>query len=534
MNSGHSTGPSSRRFRALNLALLAGFSVLYFALTVVLAQRQPLWFDEFLTYHLARLPSISSIWDALGDGPDASPPLNLVAVHAVYQVAGDGPVATRLPAIVGVWVMSLCLYVFVARRCAPIYAWTALLFPLTTVAQTYAYEGRPYGLWLGLCGLALVSWQAAIGNGPWRPLALAGLALSLAGTISTHFYAAVGFIPFGLAELARTWRRRRIDMPMWIALVAGLIPMAFFGPFIRNAKAYSSLFYSRPGLTAWLLFYTWLLSTSLPALVAALAGLGADATLASGQSRQEGENQQASRALPPLEEMVVAFGFAAIPLFVMILSRVAAGGAFVERYSLPAVIGLTVLVAFLASSVERRRRMGYILAIAIFGGAAYVGYIDRQLIRFKNAIHSQQLGKLLALNGLPIATDDPCIYLVLHYYGSPDLTSRLTYLTGFPEGTADRCVQKLDPWVKGQDPLRIKNYVDFVAAHRRFFFCTGTAAGGLIKRKDSVGLRFELKDDTSGIIYEASSAEGSVPSPAGEMRKTADVAPQGRDDAERR
>jgi hypothetical protein len=517
-------GQSSRRSWALNLVLLALFSVFYFALTIAVAQRKPLWLDEILTYHLARLPSVSTIWAALSDGPDNSPPLNLLAVHAVYQVAGEGPVATRLPSILGVWVMSLCLYIFVARRCAPAYAWAAMLFPLTTTALIYACEARPYGLWMGFCGLALICWQAAAAANGRRGLALAGLTLSLAATISSHFYAPVSFIPFGLAELARIWRRRRIDVPMWVAMFAGLIPMAFFGPLIHNAKTYSGVFFSRPGLTACIAFYNWLLATSPPALVGALAWLVIHAALAPNETDV---NRASGRHLPPLEEVVAALGFTAIPIFVMILSRLAAGGAFVDRYALPSVIGLGILVAFFASYLERRASMGPLLAIAFFSGAVFAGSNELKLTRFTNATLTQRLATLDALKGLPLATDDPFQYIMLHYYGSPEFDNRLVFLGGTAMEHADRCLKKLRPWVSQEKPLRIEEYGDFAAAHRRFllFFCEG--GGGLIQRMGADRLRYELQDLTERtFIYKVSGAEGSDHSPPGEMRKTADLVPR--------
>jgi hypothetical protein len=517
------------RSRVFNLTLLIGFSGLFLAFVGGLARIKPLWYDELLTYHLARLESVSLIWSALANGPDNSPPFNLLATHAIYRFAGHSPVATRLTAMLGVWVMTLCLYVFVARRCGPVYGWIALLFPLTTMAQSYAYEGRPYGLWLGLCGLALICWQAAIGTSRWRPLPLVGLTLSLTGAVSTHFYAPIGFIPFGLAELVRTWRRRRIDVPMWIALVAGLVPMAFFGPLLRNARADTDVFFSQPGLAACLVFYTWLLSTALPALVAACALLGADALFTSSRSTQTPENPPAGRVRPPLEEIVAAFGFAGFPVFAMMLSRVAARGAFVERYSLPAVMGFAVLVAFFAFSFGRRRRTGYILAIALLGGAAYVGRMDGQLVRVKNAAHSQQLGKVVALKGLPIASDDPLFYVVLHYYAPSELNSRLTYLTGIAKDQSDRALNKLAQWITASNPFQIENYTDFVSAHRRFFLCFGASAAGgsLVKRSDSLGLRFDLKEFERAMICEAVPAEETVPSSAEERRKTAPVGQPG-------
>jgi hypothetical protein len=185
-------------------------------------------------------------------------------------------------------------------------------------------------------------------------------------------------------------------------------------------------------------------------------------------------------------------------------------------------------VAFFAAYFERRPSTGYILAIALCGGALFAGYMELRTTRFKNLLDLRRVEKIQALKGLPLATDDPWLYLLLHYYGSPDFNSRLTYLTAITEDHADRCVQKLKPWVSRQNPLRIEEYSDFVATHSRFFLCFGAsgAGGSLIQRRDSVRLRFEIKDTINVSICQASPAEGSDDSPPAEVRKTAGAAPR--------
>jgi hypothetical protein len=100
---------SSVRRRASLVAFL-GSTAIYFTCFCSLAQWKMMWSDEIVTYHLARLPSLSLLWAALSDGPDASGPLHFLTVRLAYLVLGESALATRLPAIVGVWVMGCCLY----------------------------------------------------------------------------------------------------------------------------------------------------------------------------------------------------------------------------------------------------------------------------------------------------------------------------------------------------------------------------------------------------------------------------------------
>ena len=230
--------------------LLVGISTLYFVCTDMLAARKPLWYDELVVLHVARLRTLADLWAALRAGADFNPPLYHVATHGTFAVLGAGSLATRLPAMIGFWVMALSLFRFVGRRCGPLYGWVGLLFPLTTGAYgLYAYEGRSYGAVLGCCGLALVCWQSAA-EGERRGIALAGLALSLGAAVASHYYAVLLFIPLLLGEMVRWLSRRRVDPAMGLALLAGLVPLALLLPLIQEAMAYRHSFWARPEWSA--------------------------------------------------------------------------------------------------------------------------------------------------------------------------------------------------------------------------------------------------------------------------------------------
>jgi hypothetical protein len=215
-----------------------GLTAFYLALAVVLAARRLLWNDEFYTFHIARLPGLAAIWDALTTGAEQLPPLVYVATRWSQAILGTSELATRLPAVLGFGVMTLCLFRVVAWRASPLFAALAMLFPLASGAFPYAYEARPYGLVLGCAGLALLAWQAATEHAR-RPLALIGLGGSLAAATSLHYYAVLLVGPLALGELVRSARRRRVDYPVWVAFVAAVVPLAAFLPLIRSARRYA-------------------------------------------------------------------------------------------------------------------------------------------------------------------------------------------------------------------------------------------------------------------------------------------------------
>ena len=80
--------------------------------------------------------------------------------------------------MLGFWVMSLALYMFLRRYLSVVTALTGALFPAVTTAFAYSYEARPYALVLGFAGLALVCWQRAV-DSHRRPAWLVGFAASL-------------------------------------------------------------------------------------------------------------------------------------------------------------------------------------------------------------------------------------------------------------------------------------------------------------------------------------------------------------------
>jgi 4-amino-4-deoxy-L-arabinose transferase-like glycosyltransferase len=120
-----------------------------------------MWNDELYTYYVAVLPSMHDVWNALLARGEQTPPLFFVITRLSFRLFGVNELSIRLPEIIAVWGMTLCLYAFVRRRMSSLSALCAALFPLVTTAYPYAYEARAYGLVLGFAALALLSWQSA-------------------------------------------------------------------------------------------------------------------------------------------------------------------------------------------------------------------------------------------------------------------------------------------------------------------------------------------------------------------------------------
>ena len=186
-----------RHWRLL-LAILIAVSV---SVLVVQARGKSFWHDEIYTILGARLSPVT-LWRASLDGMDLSPPLNTMVTHVVRAVAGEGPIATRLPPLAGFLTAITVVFLVVRRKSNVVVAVAAALMLCLTPAWRYAIEARGYGLALGLFALALYGWtESARGHRVAGYLTLMGV--SLAAGVWTHYYFVLAFVPIVTAEATR-------------------------------------------------------------------------------------------------------------------------------------------------------------------------------------------------------------------------------------------------------------------------------------------------------------------------------------------
>ena len=139
---------SQFNFLKLNWKTFAGIgavSTVYFADLFLRASQKCFWFDELFTMYLCRLPNFKSTWTAVTHGADFNPPVFYLLTRGAQRLFGEGLIASRLPALLGVWLFGVCLFVFVARRAGVVSGSIAGLFPFFTLVQFYAYEAQ--GAW---------------------------------------------------------------------------------------------------------------------------------------------------------------------------------------------------------------------------------------------------------------------------------------------------------------------------------------------------------------------------------------------------
>jgi len=461
----HYIEAAAERIEAGRYFYLYCFLMLFLTVAALRASSRALWYDELFTFYMSHLPSMAAIWAGLKQGADLNPPFLYVATRAAFRLFGDGPIAARLPAMMGFLVMSICLFRFVARHTNALYGFVAMLFPWITGASRYAYEARSYGLVMGFSALSLVCWQSACER-KHRRWALAGLTLSIAGALMSHCYAVLLFVPLALGELMRALRARRIDWPVWLSigitapLVLTYLPLmrANAGFALHNAKF-------EPRLASIWEFCVMILG---PALWPWLIGF----VVVLLPARRAGGKEDASTAQIPAHELAAAAGLVSIPVCALLLAF-ALTHVFETRYGIQAVMGLGVLFAFLAYARTGDRRMTGVPLIGVFlAGFLFNSFWappdDTTQSLATRGIDPDQVEK-----DVPFVVGNGTLFLQVDHYAKPGLAARLYLLRDSRAAlryTGSNVFDNGYPILRRWFPIKghIEDYDRFISQHDRF------------------------------------------------------------------
>ena len=437
------------------------FGVFYLGLVLPGAFR-PFWYDELFTYNVATLPGFRAMWDALTHGADLNPPLFYVVTHAAVSVFGPTEFGLRTPAIAGFAVMCCCLYAFVAHRAGACYGFIAMLLPLVTGAIRWAPEARAYGLMLGFCGLALVSWQRAAESSR-RMVPLAGLVLSLTAALLTHCFAVLVLAPFALAQLVRDYHGRKIDWLMWMCIVLPLAACITYLPLLATTQHYDFQYQIfQPG---WRSVVEFSDTVFAPALWPVLAGM---VFIAFGAARRP----KVDAPVAPLwktGEVALAAGFLLVPLLAIALSKLTVG-YFMVRYGVAAVIAVALLVAQAAATLAARSKMvasALVLVIVGFAAGGMAVTISNALAPAPEKVHLDQHADL------PLVVSSGLIFYPMSHYATASQVNRMWFLTDEKIAvrvTGSNMFEKGLPALNRLFPMRahLQDYSEFLAAHPHF------------------------------------------------------------------
>src|SRR5262249_42094692 len=138
----------------------------------------------------------------------------------------------------------------------------------------------------------------------------------------------------------------------------------------------------------------------------------------------------------PIDEIAAAVGFIMIP-FVAVIAAKLVTGAFVNRYALPAVIGLSILAGFASASTLSRSAPVRLLVVVSLCGWFFLSEA-RELIQptgLTLPVSADSIARpaqwLEAVSSekqdLPVVIADPQSFMTLSHYGAPEIKPRLVY-----------------------------------------------------------------------------------------------------------
>jgi hypothetical protein len=414
------------------------FLILTVGIALPWSHYQLLRTDEFYPLETDGVASIARLVHIQLTAPISLDPLvyNIFA-HAAMRLFGVGPFAIRLPSICGYLLMQICLFHFVRRITIERAATFALAFPALVGIVMYSVQARPYGLLLGLSALTMVSWQTVTRRESKRTLVLVILSLSVALVINTHYYGVLLLIPLCAAELFRTFERRRVDLPVVFSIGAGMIGILILVPFARAVSEFSAHYFNLKSVSYHFVThsYIWLIIGYENFRVSTQHLIGfAFAVLLAILIWKFKRSRSAVPILLPRAEIVFLVLLAALPFFSILLTHLVTKIMEEARYILPAIIGITAILAILIASLLQNNKIGRIVLALLFVSIAGIGVVrfrsekmQAQKIMASLVLSPATQHNLEAAPNQPIYVMNPAVFQVVGYYSpSANIRSRLT------------------------------------------------------------------------------------------------------------
>jgi Dolichyl-phosphate-mannose-protein mannosyltransferase len=517
------------KFGRRTWTLLLLFSTVYFIGFCLIAEKRLLGNDELFTLYIARLPHFRDVWAALATGAEQTPPFFYAVTRAGIWLFGASGLALRLPELLAFALMCLCLFHIAGRRTSAVYGFVAMLFPFMTTAFNYVFDARAYALVLAFSAVALLCWIWAA-EGRHRVPALAGLAVSLAAAMSSHYYAVLVLFPLGLGEVARSLRRKRIDAGVWLVLGLSLAPLVVFLPLIEGARNFAPHFWAKAQWSSMAYFYEHFLLT--PSAVPLLAIFLAAVSFSFFRRPEADVEATGERLHIPLHEMAAVVGFLLVPVVGVVLAKTVVG-AFSDPYALPAVIGLCIVVAWgLYSLLQGRRAVaaGLGLLLCLF-------LVAKEVQTYRHVVGARSLRnetfaflEANARGGAPIVISGSTAFTELTYQAPGDIAGRLLYLadpqmalqyTGTDD--AEKGLVEMKSWAG----LNVQPFSGFVRSRQRCYVYVGDYPdkyAWVVRGLEAAHWRISLERWQDGrVLFSATRADngtrGDAVNPAAEVAR---------------
>jgi hypothetical protein len=445
--------------------ILIGLSVWYIVLMWFPAHRE-LWYDELLTYYLARMPTLRQLLETAHQ-VDLSPPLEFLLVRLSTFAFGGSEAAVRLPSMVAFYAGSICLFFYMSRKAGAAFACFGLALLWCSDTFFLGAKARPYALVFGLFSLLLLSWDRAV-TAERRTAVLWGVAVANLAMLAAHVFAPLSLLPFLAAEAVRFHRRRKPDYALWAALLLPLAVMALYIPLIHtySGSLYPPAFQaSIPKIAKFYLHTLKEAGIGLAAILAVALIRIAVFRKAPGGTPTD----HARAAIRPADYALFAFLLLSPAIANLVLLR--SHGAFWPRYCITTSAGIFGGIAiFLAIRVRLPQAAAYAAVLVL----VLVSVVRNTVLP---AVHSRVPEDSLEqiAPGLPLVAASGLTFIELDHYGSGALAARLYYLKDrsaavrYVHATLFEDFESMDK-LKRFFPIRanVEPYSLFMSEHHQF------------------------------------------------------------------
>ncbi|HLW98076.1 MAG TPA: glycosyltransferase family 39 protein [Candidatus Acidoferrales bacterium] len=458
------------------LAALIGYAAVR---NVFEALTKPFWYDEICTWVIVHQPGVSRMWEALAHAVDGQPLGYYLLERLASVFVVNEQISFRIPSILGLAVVTLCLFLFVKLRSNSLTAFICAAIPLFTVLfDPYAVEARPYSVVVACIAFALVCYQRAPAI-PW--LILMGASFALAQAF--HYYAIVSFFPFIVSESVLLVRRRKLRWTVWLAFSSGLLPLAGFWSLLSKFRAYyGSHYWAVPSLDGAKSSYGWFFNLS-PAWGLNIAGLAVIMVLVKLLFDMRRHTGAEYAGVDLVHERTLALGFLALPFVGFIVSDLAHGGMTV-RYVMPTILGFPLAAGYVLPPIKRKSvaLIGILALLLAFTLQERRFWVSYPRIFVSPADSVQELVASAGHPDLPVVVSHPHDFLQLAHYASPDWRGRFVSVVDPVEAviytgsdTADRELQVMRDYT----PLQVYDFDEFARVHPAFLLYSSNAGMGL-------------------------------------------------------
>lgn len=488
--------------------VLAALTVIYITALYFTGQRF-VWFDELCTFDIARAPNLRVLMQWVLKYDNNPPTVYLLSRFSMWLL-GPTPLGLRLPSMVEFYLASVGMLVYLRRKAGTAVGAFAVVLLWSSGSFYYATEARVYALVFLSFSCLLLSWDSAT-HRRRRRLALACVALSTMVLLFSHVFASLCLLAFLVAELVRYRRRRKLDWPLYAALVLPMTLMLFYIPLIR---VYHGLilwpqFHASPRMAA-RFYYHALDSVARGLFSVALVVM----LLPRGSAIIESIRARFAR------EDLVLFGWMLLNPLLLNLILMTRKGDFFDRYTLASNVVLYGAIAVLFTVRLRFNRFqAYVAAALTLVLMAHM--VNREWIKRPRQADPRMLTSLRP--DLPIVVSNGSTWVEMNQHEPAGVVSRLYYIKDRTaaikyDGTNYYYdFEALDDMQNAGFPFggHVEAYSAFIAHHREFLIYADPYEWLPLKLRDD-GAQFSLLLGFSGARADISGASTQALEPLSE------------------